>query len=359
MVEKMWNSSQEQSVTDGGIGAQAGRDNHIHVGLSYGDVRQLVLDLVSQNFLRLAGDAADIAEKRITKITDNFLGQLQSQHPEGFKQAKDPDFQHALFTVQKEYARCGDNHLGDLLVDLLVDRTKHDSRTILQIVLNESLLVAPKLTRDQLATLSILFFLNYTVTDGLDGPESFYENLDKFLLPFLDDAKTTETSFRHLEYAGCGSFHPVSVFTGSVTPLENYFRRGYPGLFSKGLEAADVLAAGLAVPLDHQIFRKCMNDVDKIQVDAWTLRDLRRKAKDLGISNEDLAKLEKLQTKNLLANSEIKETLIKNRTYMEKFFRESNKNFPRFELTSVGIAIGHANVKKSVGEFTDLSIWIN
>ena len=28
-------------------------------------------------------------------------------------------------------------------------------------------------------------------------------------------------------------------------------------------------------------------------------------------------------------------------------------------LTSVGVAIAHANIKRHIGEFTDLSIWIN
>ena len=36
-----------------------------------------------------------------------------------------------------------------------------------------------------------------------------------------------------------------------------------------------------------------------------------------------------------------------------------NSLMKNFTLTSVGIAIGHANVKKNLGEFTDLSIWIN
>jgi hypothetical protein len=30
-----------------------------------------------------------------------------------------------------------------------------------------------------------------------------------------------------------------------------------------------------------------------------------------------------------------------------------------FTLTSVGIAIGHANIKRLIGEFANLSIWIN
>jgi len=31
----------------------------------------------------------------------------------------------------------------------------------------------------------------------------------------------------------------------------------------------------------------------------------------------------------------------------------------KFTLTSLGIAIGHANIKRLIGEFANLSIWIN
>jgi hypothetical protein len=37
----------------------------------------------------------------------------------------------------------------------------------------------------------------------------------------------------------------------------------------------------------------------------------------------------------------------------------SGSSMKNFTLTSVGISIGHANIKKNLGEFTDLSIWIN
>jgi hypothetical protein len=37
----------------------------------------------------------------------------------------------------------------------------------------------------------------------------------------------------------------------------------------------------------------------------------------------------------------------------------SDSQMKNFTLTSVGIAIGHANIKRLVGEFANLSIWIN
>lgn len=152
----------------------------INQGITYADVREIVLDVFRFNFIQLSQQAMDIAKARAEEITDKFLKQLERQHNEGITNAQDPDFQYALFTVQKEYARTGDENLGDLLVDLLVDRTKHDKRTILQIVLNESLSVAPKLTNDQIAALSIIFLVRHTINNGVNNLLTFNDYLDSY-----------------------------------------------------------------------------------------------------------------------------------------------------------------------------------
>ena len=57
---------------------------------------------------------------------------------------------------------------------------------------------------------------------------------------------------------------------------------------------------------------------------------------------------------------EIKETLIAIRPYMAEVIEIwSNSPMQTFTLTSVGMAIGHANIKRLIGEFAILSIWIN
>jgi len=57
---------------------------------------------------------------------------------------------------------------------------------------------------------------------------------------------------------------------------------------------------------------------------------------------------------------EIREKCIEIRPYMSGLFETWLESEMRhFVLTSVGIAIGHANIRRVVGEFADLSIWIN
>src|SRR6185436_5811113 len=132
----MLNRDQEQQVTQGSTAIQvAGNLTVTKTGLTYAEVRDVALDVFRSNFYHLSAVAKETAETRAGEITEQFLLKLQKEFPAGLEKSKDPDFQYALFTVQKEYARNGDKDLGELLVDLLVDRSKQEQRDILQIVL--------------------------------------------------------------------------------------------------------------------------------------------------------------------------------------------------------------------------------
>ncbi len=346
-------ADQTQKAGDNSTNIQA-RSITVHQGVSVAEVRQLALDVFRANFFELAGEAKDIARRRAEEITEDFLKKLQEQHAAGLQQAQEPDFQHALFTAQKEYARCGDKALGDLLVDLLVDRTKQPSRSILQIVLNESLVVAPKLTPDQLAALSLIFLSKYTINHGIRNHQTLWEYLDRHVAPFAPLISPKAACYQHLEYSGCGT-----VGIGSVD-LAEIFRRNYGGLFSKGFASSQREAKQLSIPESHSIFTLCLNDSSRLQVNGLTEDVIRSECARLGISVDDVSKLVALHNETLMTPDEVRQNVTKARDYMQGVFDVwKDSNMSHFTLTSVGISIGHANVKKNLGEFTDLSIWIN
>lgn len=346
-------SDQTQKAGDNSTNIQAGSVT-VHHGLSLTEVRELALDVFRANFFQLAGEAKNVARQRAEEITEDFLKKLQEQHQTGLGQAQEPDFQHALYTVQKEYARCGDKELGDLLVDLLVDRTKHDSRTILQIVLNESLAVAPKLTPDQLAVLSVTFLFKYTVNHGIKNAQTLWEYLDRYVAPFAQLISEKAACYQHLEYSGCGT-----VGLGSVD-LAEVFRRNYGGLFSKGFDETQFQAKQLTIPLSHPIVRPCINDSARFQVNAMNENVAKTEARRLQLLEDDIGKLVSLHNETLMNADEVRKKISEGRSYMERVFKIwTESSMSQFTLTSVGISIGHANIKKNLGEFTNLAIWIN
>lgn len=330
------------------------KEVNINQGLTFSEAKEVALDVFRANFYDLVGKASEIASARAEEITENFLKKLQTDYPPGLNKAEDPSFQRALFTVQQEYASTGDQELGSLLVDLLVDRSKQEKRNILQIVLNESLNTAPKLTTDQLATLAIIFLLRYSV-NFFNGTHNELGNyFDKNVLPFIDELNNNSSCYQHLEYAGCAS---ISI---SQMSLPDILRNSYQGLFLKGITKDDIETRNFSFGLDSRFFIPCLNDFSVLQVKALNKDELEKKLKNIAVSDEDSNKLKELFNQNQMTDDEIKSKTISIRPYMEKLFSTWElSEIKNTTLTSVGIAIGHANIKRVSGGFSDLSIWIN
>lgn len=350
-------NDQEQSSGDDCINVQAKSITINHSGMSYLEVRQVALDVFKANFMELSSKAAEIARKRAEEITEEFFRKIEIENPKCIDKAEDPDFQNALFSMQREYAKSGDKDLGSLLVDLLVDRSKQANRDIMQIVLNESLITAPKLTNDQISALSLIFIFKYTQNKGLGTHNLLGEYFDKHLTPILNNICKSQASFQHMEFSGCGS-----IGMGEIS-LEEILLRTYKGLFSKGFEVKKVDELSLNMFVGQQIFCRCQNNSDNLQIRALNDESLENMLKGIPeniCSVESKQKIKSLFNENLMNANEVRNKCIEIRPYMKEIFDIwSSSSMKNFTLTSVGISIGHANVKRHIGEFANLSIWIN
>jgi len=351
----MLNEDQEQNVAGGSTAIQArGNVTITTTGLTYAEIRNVALDVFRANFYELAGVAKETAKARAEEITEEFLSRLQKEHPAGLEKSNDPDFQYALFTVQKEYARNGDKDLGDLLVDLLVDRSKHKQRDILQIVLNESLKTAPKLTENQLGALALIFQFKHTQNLTVGNHDMLGQYLDQHIAPFASQVVKNMACYQHLQFCGCGM-----IGLGEIK-LESILGKIYQGQFLKGFDEKEVTDRGVSIGLDPRFFISCLNDPSKVQVRANSKELLEKSFEAHAIAPEDRAKISALFDVYKMNDKEIRDKCIEIRPYMSGLFETwSESAMKNFTLTSVGIAIGHANIKRLVGEFADLSIWIN
>jgi hypothetical protein len=350
----MLNKDQNQNVGDNAIAIQAGGSVNVNnVGITYAEARTIALDVAKATFYELGGGARETASMRVEEITDQVIKKLKKDFPEGLQKAKDPDFQYALFTVQKEYARNGDKDLGDLLVNLLVDRSKQNQRDILQIVLNESLSTVPKLTDTHLAALAVIFLFRHTQFN-IGNHQMFGEHLDKHLLPFISKLSKNAAGYQHLAFAGCGT---IGIGENSI---EGMLGAVYQGLFFKGFEQSEIKNLAIGIELFFQFFMPCLNDQSKFQVNVNNKEILESHFETQGVSPEDRTKILQLFNLGKMSEPEIREKLIAIRPYMAGVLEIwTNSPMKNFTLTSVGIAIGHANIKRLIGEFASLSIWIN
>lgn len=350
----MFDKGQKQEAGENTVAIQAGGNIVITAGITASEARSIALDVAKATFYELTGVAKDTASLRIEEITNQVISKIESEYPEGLKKAIDPDFQYALYTVQKQYGRTGDKDLGDLLVDLLVDRSKQESRDILQIVLNESLETAPKLTGGQLSILAITFLLRYTKNNQIINNEALGDYFDKHISPFIGKITKSGASYQHLQFTGCGSTGPTAV------TIEHILKLSYPGIFSKGFDPQIIIEREISIGPNLNFFRVCLNDPQKIQVSYLDDESLKTGLEEHRVPDGDKEKIKALFKENLMNDAEIKEKCIKTRPYMEEIFNIwDNSEMNSLTLTSVGMAIGHANIKRFIGEFADLSSWIN
>jgi hypothetical protein len=346
----MIGDKQDQQAGDHSVNIQ-GRE--ITVGLSYGDARQVAMDVFEANFHRLSRVAAETARTRAEELLDSYIREAASAGLPEIPEAENPDLQYALFTAQREYARSGDKDLGELLVQLLVDRTKQSDRSLIQIVLNESLAVAPKLTADQLDALSLIFLVRYTKHQGLTSLAAFNEYVGKFLLPFATNLPEKDSAYRHLEFASCGT-----ISLGSIS-ISEAMGRTYPGLFSRGFSEEAVTASSLNIAEVRPALIRCLHNHELLQVAALDHDAISGQCEKLQFSDTVCWGLKNLQTANTMGEVEVRKYILEARPDAVPLFeRWDATDLKHMTLTSVGIAIAHANIRRRIGEHFDLSIWM-
>lgn len=156
----------------------------VNQGITYQDAKNIAIDVFKSNYLELSEKAAITAGQRVEELVDDFLTKMHERKPEAINSIEDPGMQHAIFTAQKEYAKTGDKDLSDMLVDILVDRASQQERNLMQIVLDESLVIVPKLTNNQLDTLTLIFLLKYTRNNQIINIQTFKEYLNTHIKPY-------------------------------------------------------------------------------------------------------------------------------------------------------------------------------
>lgn len=325
----------------------------INQGISYQDAKNIAIDVFKSNYLELSEKAASTARQRAEELVDDFITQLQERSPQAINLMEEPGMQHAIFTAQKEYAKTGDKDLSDMLVDILVDRATQQERNLKQIVLDESLATVPKLTSNQLDTLTIIFLIKYSRNRGIVSVASLKNYLENQIQPFLAGLSKEHSLYQHLEFAGCGS-----ISMGS-NQIENIYLQTYKGLFCKGFTREQFEVIGKRIEDFPTLIMPCLHDNTKFQIASIDDDVFEEKANSVALSDEDKNLIMPFLNNCQMNASEAKEVIKAQGEFLEVLFDVwENSSLKNMTLTSVGIAIATANLRRKSGQSVDLGIWI-
>jgi hypothetical protein len=323
----------------------------VNVGLSYPEVKEVALDVFRDNFVKLKGDAFAVAMTRAEELTEQLLRAIQGLNPVIMRTLADPGAQRAVFRAQEEFACSGDPDLGDVLVDVLLARLQEPNRSFRRLVLDETLTTVAKLTNPQIATMSFVFYAGRVKHIGLSFDEalSFLHEAAVQHLVALGKMATSPIELRHLEYCGCLTSDPLA---GSIS---SSYKENYPYLFTEGVNPH-------SVPSDvEQAFsphpgrpgRLFIPVVDDDGLDAHLAR--------FSLNDRQRDKVRSLLPQSPMSDQAVMSLVARDNERLQQLFTIwQESGLGGVDLTSVGTAIAHANLRRAAPSFgASLDTWLS
>lgn len=317
-------------------------------GISYSEARQIALDVYKSNFLELSQAAAEIAQLRIEKFTDNIIETLKNKEEKLLEKFVDPDIQYNLFSAQQSIARNNSQDLEKLLTEVIIERLDSENK-LEQIILNEAINTIPKLTNIQIELLSVIFSIRYSKFQT-NSILDFKEKLKKYYSHLSYPNTISSTTIQHLEFTGCGT-----KTLGSVDVFD-LFKNEYIGMFIKGFSQNDFNSYFINESDRKKIISflsPCLNNVKLLQFNCLAYNNL-------PLEKNLVDKIVDFQNKYSFSNQEIESFLINTSPKLNNFVKYLNLPQVRsLNLTSVGIMISICNLQTKFEDHYNKSIWIS
>ena len=329
---------------------------NMNVGISAMEARQIALDVFKANFYEFSENAATKALLRAEEITDKFIEQFYENIPHLEYRLQEPSIQSTIFNTQKEFAKTGDNDLMEQLLDLLIQRIDSEDRSLKQIVLDEAIIILPKLTQDQINILSLIFSFVYFSHERIINHPALEDLLKNKLLNFYPKEKISYSFFTHLQFTGCCTLISEG---GKYKPFEQILKSRYKALFIKGFTYEEFKQEFNedSEKLERLLIKSTHNP-NSFQFNPLNDKVFKSKIQELNLGSIG-KKAMAFQEKYLLKDQEIISFLNSKDNNLEKFRTDwKESDLKTIRPTSVGLAIAILNYNRVTGENADIELYL-
>ncbi|MET0529371.1 MAG: LPO_1073/Vpar_1526 family protein [Microvirga sp.] len=346
-------SKQDQK---GGIGSTNIQIGVMRSGLTYIDVRDIAKDVFEANMQTYTENARLIANERAAELREELVEILAQKPPEELSKFDQPEKQSALFEAQKSYALSGDKELKKSLVNMMINLSTSEERSIKSIVLQEAIKTVPSLTPRQIQVLSVVFLVRYSQIGMALNLETYASSIKRYLRSDYISGALTEGDFRHIEYTRCASVEMGEIGFAKALKLT------YPGLVSRGYDQGDLIEAFSDTGIPLGAITRCYHNNNKFQIiggNAGILDSV--SAANRWTDDQKKVAIEKLEDpSHLLSETEIlTELLPKFGGILLEISRDwESSKLKNLSLTSIGIALSHSYTLGAVDDPADISIWL-
>lgn len=206
--------------------------NNNYNGLQIKDVVPLVHDLVKSELEVCKLQAENTVLHRFNEFTASLESELDKKVSDKISRFAEPAMQFAVREATVGYLKSGDPEEREALIDLLIERVKEEERTSKQFLIDEAIKVLPKLSRENLAVLTLITYEKLRVTGNIQA----LDNWIKCLNPILDILpQINRLDIEYLVQADCVS---SSIFEQNENWIEQN-RKNYPLAFVSPIDASN------------------------------------------------------------------------------------------------------------------------
>lgn len=320
------------------------------------EFREIARSVFKENFYNLKEVARETAYNRSNEFIEEVIKAL-SDNPKNFDTFSEPSMQVDLFEAQNAYAKSGESYLKILLLNFINNIVKAAPKSLMRIILEESIKIVPKMTIQQCDMLSLIFLMLYSPNYNLSTWVDFETLLNDCIYPFIESLSDNVTNYRHLEYTGCVFSKPGHYIA------EELFQFYYPGMFSSGFTIErfkEKVDMNISKYKNDRILIKCFHNANLYQINAIYKDDINKKGQEKNYNKSVIFELNRIQKEHSMNDNMVRNVISRINTDFKKLFSIWNNSYiSHLELTSIGISIAISNIERKLGISLDYSIWLN
>lgn len=326
---------------------------------SHGDVPAAgdAVDWAVHHFMQSFGMLGDSAKEGVRAITADALQRLGITGEAEVKALlENIVVQEALMCMQKAYVATPTPWMYETAIEAFGDVVQQPKSSTLYLLAFDALRSLPHLHLGHFQVMALALLLQYSRNSNNYSMDNLRHYVEKYIEPFVSDVPRDESMHRQLEYLHCSAQATDRVSLAAI------FSNSYPLIFKYRGFTRDELSMALdGERLDERFIARSINSsMYKLTlVDEGLAQRFFRLAH---ISDGDIQQ-------RLLALAKSKPTAFTGRESLEIMERISpvlvnlaevydTTPISKMTLTLLGLYLGRAHVKVTIGEEFDLSPWL-
>lgn len=315
------------------------------------------VDWAVHHFMQSFGMLGDSAKEGVRAITADALQRLGITGEAEVKALlENIVVQEALMCMQKAYVATPTPWMYETAIEAFGDVVQQPKSSTLYLLAFDALRILPHLHLGHFQVMALALLLQYSRNSNNYSMDNLRHYVEKYIEPFVSDVPRDESMHRQLEYLHCSAQATNRVSLAAI------FSNSYPLIFKYRGFTRDELSMALdGERLDERFIARSINSsMYKLTlVDEGLAQRFFRLAH---ISDGDIQQ-------RLLALAKSKPTAFTGRESLEIMERISpvlvnlaevydTTPISKMTLTLLGLYLGRAHVKVTIGEEFDLSPWL-